>query len=63
MQAAAANLYSLKTEKIPSGSVALGNWLGGYFTYCGVREPAGLAPEACGLAMGLGQLVTDIFVQ
>ena len=43
-----AHFYSLKTEKIPPARVVLGNWLSGYFTKYGVRELAGLDPEACG---------------
>ena len=31
-----ANFYSLKTKKIPPGSVALGDWLGGYSLFTGV---------------------------
>ena len=31
-----ANFCSLKTKKIPPGSVALGDWLGGYSMFTGV---------------------------
>ena len=49
-----ANFYSLKTEKIPSRRVALGDWLGcqrvgnslGIFTKHGIRDLAGLDNKA-----------------
>ena len=51
-----ANFYSLKTEKIPTGRVALGDWLGCYrvgnsvsiFTKHGVRDLASLDHKAQG---------------